>query len=113
MKKINLLVFCLFVFLNQAFSQIFKTDTLQYKGNTNKHINIVILGDGYTASEQIKFNADAKKLIDYLFKQAPWSNYVNYFNVFTIEVISLESGVKHPKTSSECSNSSTVSNPDN
>ena len=113
MKKINLLVFCLFVFLNQAFAQIFKTDTLQYKGNTNKHINIVILGDGYTASEQIKFNADAKKLIDYLFKQAPWSNYVNYFNVFTIEVISLESGVKHPKTSSECSNSSTVSNPDN
>jgi len=98
-----------------AGAQVFQVDTLQYRGNTDKYINIVILGDGYTAAEQNKLAADAEGLSDYLFGQAPWSNYAGYFNVFAIRVISAQSGAKHPNTSTDCNTASPlvpVSNPD-
>ena len=93
-------------------AQIFKVDTIQYQGSKDKFINIVVMGDGYTAIEQDKFLMDASKMTEYLFSQAPWSNYKAYFNVFAIEVISEESGVRHPNTASDCSSANVpVSNP--
>lgn len=100
--------------LNFGNAQAFQVDTLQYKGDINKCINVVIMGDGYTIDEQDKFFADATNLSNYLFAQSPWSNYVNYFNVFAIRVISSQSGTKHPNTSSDCNMASPpvpVSNP--
>ncbi len=95
-------------------AQIFQVDTLQYKGASNKYINIVIMGDGYMEAEQNHFIADATYLSNYLFAQSPWSNYMNYFNVFAIKVISAESGTKHPNSSGDCASASPsvpVSNP--
>lgn len=107
------LIFCIFLILNQiASAQVFKVDTIQFQGNKDKFINIVVLGDGYTVDEQPKFLMDATKMSDYLFSQAPWSNYKAYFNVFAIEVISPESGVRHPNNASDCSSANVpVSNP--
>lgn len=93
-------------------AQVFKVDTLTYNGDIGKYINIVILGDGYTSTQQATFKADAGKLSAYLLTQVPWSSYADYFNVFAIEVISADSGAKHPNTAPDCSGTSVpVSSP--
>lgn len=95
------IVFC-FTLLNSALAQSFQVDTLLYNGDGDKLINIVILGDGYTATEQTNFIADANNLMNHLFSQVPWQNYKNYFNVMAIKVISAQSGIRHENTASDC-----------
>ncbi|MBC7884394.1 MAG: T9SS type A sorting domain-containing protein [Saprospiraceae bacterium] len=101
-------IFCptLVLFGFCCMAQTFKTDTISFNGNPDKFINIVIMGDGYTATEQAKFRADASSLSTYLFNQPPWSNYKSFFNIFAIEAISEQSGTKHPYTASDCSSAS-------
>ena len=114
MRKIVLPVLLLLLQSNFGKSQSFRLDTLQYKGDIEKYINVVIMGDGYTAAEQTTFIADAKSLFKSIYTQVPWLNYTNYFNAFAISVISEESGAKHPNTASDCNLASPtvpVSNP--
>ena len=82
-------------------SQVFETYMLRDNGPSDRRINMVIMGDGYAASDQNKFETDAASLINYLFTIPPFSNYENYFNVYAIKVISPESGVKHPGTATD------------
>lgn len=112
MKKL-IYAFVAFIFtINFSKSQLLKVDTISFKGDVNKYINFVIMGDGYTLTEQDKFVSDARKLTDYLFTQSPWLNYKNYFNVFAIRVVSAQSGTKHPNTANDCSTDPVpVSNP--
>lgn len=76
-------------------------DTIVYNGNSDKHINFVILSDGYTTNELSKFVIDATKFKDYFFSETPYSNYKNYFNVFIIKVPSNQSGASHPGTATD------------
>lgn len=85
-----------------GYSQSFTIDTLQYRGPMDKYINIVIVGDGYTAAQQLRFKSNATDFSNYFFAQVPFANYRNYFNVFAIEVISVDSGVTHHHTASDC-----------
>ncbi len=87
-------------------AQVFKVDTLQYNGNCKKFINMVFLGDGYTAAQQDSFKLHVGELQKSLFGQTPWKEYINYFNVFAVEVVSNESGAKHPNTAADCANAS-------
>lgn len=112
MKKIILAYFVSVFFMSNA--AVFKVDTLIYKGNTNKYINFVILGDGFTSAQQATFVANALSVSNAFLLQSPFSEYKNYINFFAIEVISAESGAKHPNTASDCSSASPlvpVSNP--
>lgn len=88
--------------MNLSNAQEFEVETLKFSGNNDHYLNILVLGDGYDATEQSKFISDSKKVIDYLFSQAPWKNYSNFFNVYGIKVISEQSGVNHPKTATDC-----------
>ncbi|UQB68276.1 M64 family metallopeptidase [Epilithonimonas zeae] len=111
MKHIYLL--CL-LFYTISFGQIFDLVPLIESGAKDKRINLVILGDGYTASEQSTFLTDATFVSNYLMNKAPYSNYKNYFNVYALKVISQESGVKHPGTASDVSEPVIpISNPNN
>ncbi len=65
-------------------------------GPTDKRLNIVILGDGYTSSEQTDFNADAVNMMNFMLGASPLSSYSTYFNVFSIFTASIESGSDHP-----------------
>lgn len=87
-------------------AQVFETDTLQYQGSPDQFINLVMMGDGYTANQQNGFVAAAQGLSNYLFTQEPFASYRRYFNVFAIRVISAESGVVHPGTAGDCSGAS-------
>lgn len=111
MRKTLLAIITFITFMQSSNAQVFKVDTLKYSGNVDEYINLVIMGDGYTASQQDTFISDAGKLSTYLLNQSPWSNYKGYFNVFAIRVISAESGTKHPNNASDCGSGIPVSNP--
>lgn len=105
----------LFLMISQlCFSQVFETVPLIQNGPNSKRINMVVLGDGFTAAQQTNFIADATTLVNYIFSKAPFAQYRNYFNVYAIKVISLESGVKHPGTATDVTEPVfAVSNPNN
>lgn len=67
-----------------------------YTRDVPNRIDIVILGDGYTAEQQALFAADAKALADGLFALSPYSNYKNYFNVVGVFGDSAQSGASQP-----------------
>lgn len=67
-----------------------------YTYDLPNRIDIVIVGDGYTAGQQALFAADAKALADGLFALSPYSNYKNYFNVVGVFGDSAESGADRP-----------------
>ncbi|MCB0397889.1 MAG: T9SS type A sorting domain-containing protein [Flavobacteriales bacterium] len=113
MKKIYALILTLSGLCSTLRAQTYDVDTLQYNGDINQYINIVILGDGYTSAELGKYSNDAADFMNgFLFSQSPFKEYKQYFNVFTIKVPSPESGIKHPRTASDCS-SLPASNPNN
>ncbi len=114
MKKLFLLFFSAYCCCANA--QTFKVDTLQYKGDVDKYINFVLVGDGFTAAEQGSFINQSKDFVNKFFAEEPFSAYRNYFNFFAIRAISPESGAKHPNNLAECANVSPKvpqSNPNN
>ncbi|QOW11514.1 T9SS type A sorting domain-containing protein [Kaistella flava (ex Peng et al. 2021)] len=110
MKKI-----LLFLIISQlCFSQVFETTAIFESGSRDKRINMVVLGDGFTAEQQADFIANATSLVNYVFSKQPYAQYKNYFNVYAIKVISAESGVKHPGTATDVTEPIiTVTNPNN
>jgi hypothetical protein len=82
-------------------AQQFDMDTILFNGNPDAHINLVILGDGYTYSELPKFVEDASIFTTTYFNEIPFLNYSRYFNVFLIKVPSNESGASHPGTATD------------
>jgi hypothetical protein len=80
MKIVFTTVIILFLAISSSIGQVFQVDTLQYKGDINKYINFVIIGDGYTSEQQNNFITEANNLSRYLLTQTPWINYSNYFN---------------------------------
>ncbi|MFG3037447.1 M64 family metallopeptidase [Streptomyces sp. NPDC048330] len=62
-------------------------------GSTADRLDIVVVGDGYTASELPRFHADAQKKWEELTAVEPYTTYRNLFNVWTVDAVSNESGV--------------------
>jgi hypothetical protein len=69
---------------------------LREGGPANGRVDVVILGDGYTASEQGRFAADAERAASALLAEEPFATYASYFNVRRIDVISAQSGADDP-----------------
>lgn len=103
MKKI--ITFFLLIFIRVAVSkaQVFPIDTILYHGNISNRVNFVILADGYTSSDLSHFKTDVTGIMNSFFATSPYKEYKNYINVFAIRVASQQSGAKHPKTASDCS----------
>jgi IgA Peptidase M64 len=66
-------------------------------GDPANRLDLVVLGDGYTAGEQAKFAADVATFVTTFFAQDPYKEYASYFNVYRIDAISAESGASHPE----------------
>jgi len=99
---------------SSCFAQSFETFPLLQNGDNSKRVVIAVLGDGFTAAEQAAFTASAQNTINYLFTKSPYTEYKNYFNAYAVKVISTESGVKHPGTSTDVPEPVIpVSNPNN
>ncbi|MCX8044426.1 MAG: M64 family metallo-endopeptidase [Desulfobacterota bacterium] len=57
---------------------------------------MVILAEGYTASQEVQFEQDVDRLITKLFSVTPWKEYRNAVNLYTLFTPSEESGADHP-----------------
>lgn len=73
------------------------------RGN-NGGINIVFLGDGYTASQITdgSYMGDMRNAMNYFFDIEPYNSYRDYFNVYTTVALSTESGIG--TSNNDCNN---------
>lgn len=70
--------------------------TLFESGPPADKVDLLLIGEGYTASEVPKFHADAKRLVDALFAVEPFKSRKADFNVRGLDLPSDQSGVNRP-----------------
>src|SRR5262245_21366268 len=71
--------------------------TIRNNGASDNRVDVVVLGDGYTASELGKYATDVETFVQGMFNQEPLRDYQRYFNVHRVDVTSHESGADHPE----------------
>src|SRR5690606_38059514 len=72
--------------------------TLFENGPAEKKVDLLILGEGYSAAELEKFHADARRMVDTLFNTEPFRSRKADFNVRALDLPSAESGVHRPQS---------------
>ena len=72
--------------------------TIRDNGAAANRIDIVVLGDGYSAADLAsgKYAQNVETAIIGLFSEQPYTEYQRYFNVHRVDVTSAESGADHP-----------------
>src|SRR5215210_4672570 len=89
---------CLFAVLSFASAAAAEpVQTIVNNGDPANRVDIVILGDGYTAAEMSKYQSDIQQFVQSMFQQEPLKEYQRFFNVHRIDVVSAESGSDHPE----------------
>jgi hypothetical protein len=73
--------------------------TIIDNGDPQNRVDIVVLGDGYTAAEMSKYTTDVQQFVGSMFQEEPFKEYQRFFNVHRIDVVSAESGADHPENS--------------
>jgi IgA Peptidase M64/Secretion system C-terminal sorting domain len=97
----HILPFVLFFSLQCIHAQVFDVEAIKISGDDDKRINLVILSEGYQASELAQFKTDATNFVNTMFNQSPFKEYASYFNVHIIKVPSNDSGADHPGTATD------------
>ena len=69
---------------------------IHYSGPSEKKVDLLIIGDGYTAAEMAKFEADARRMTAHLFTVSPYKERADDFNVWALAVPTAASGVPRP-----------------
>lgn len=72
-------------------------ETIVGNGPSTHRVDIVVMGDGYTASELAKYRSDVQAFVDALFAVEPFKEYRSYFNVHRVDVTSNQSGADIPE----------------
>jgi hypothetical protein len=70
--------------------------TVLANGTTQTRYDMVILGDGYQAHEQTKFDTDVLTFLTGLFQKQPYQTFAAYYNVHTVFRASVDSGADRP-----------------
>ena len=69
---------------------------LQKMGEPATKVDLLVLGDGYTAAERGKFEKDARGFMEALFSTSPFREHQKDFNVWGLCPAAEESGVSRP-----------------
>ncbi len=69
---------------------------VQESGPSRDKVDLLLLGDGYTAAEMDKWHEDARRLTETLFAQSPFKERRADFNVWAIDTPADESGARRP-----------------
>lgn len=69
------------------------TTSLYNSGPYHGRMNIVIIGDGYTANQMGDWHNDARSVFNGIMTDSLFSSLRNYFNVFRMDIASTQSGV--------------------
>ncbi|WP_052404740.1 M64 family metallopeptidase [Bacillus rubiinfantis] len=70
-----------------------KVVPLQVTGPAKDRLNLIILGDGYTAEEMDKFQQDVERNLNVQWSVEPFRSYRYYFNVYMVQTPSKDSGI--------------------
>ena len=70
--------------------------TIQASGEPATKVDLLILGDGYTAAERGKFEQDARRFTEILFARSPFREHRTDFNVWGLCPAAEESGISQP-----------------
>ena len=68
----------------------------QESGDPSEKLDLLILGDGYTAAERGKFERDARRLLDVLFGTSPFKERRRDINVWGLCPVAVQSGISRP-----------------
>jgi hypothetical protein len=71
---------------------------IEKNGEPANKVDVLLLGDGYTARERGKFERDARRLIEILFATSPFRERRREFNVWGLVPAAAESGISRPST---------------
>lgn len=66
-------------------------------GTPAEKVDLLVLGDGYTAAEMDVYHAAVEKVVEDLFSFPPFSDRKADFNVWAIDVPAVESGISQPR----------------
>ena len=72
--------------------------TIQKSGDPATKVDLLIMGDGYTAAERTKFENDARHFTEILFTRSPFREHRADFNVWGLCPPSDESGISRPSS---------------
>jgi len=72
--------------------------TLQKMGEPANKVDLLVLGDGYTSAERVKFEKDARRFLEKLFDASPFKEHKRDFNVWGLCPAAEESGVSRPSS---------------
>ena len=65
-------------------------------GAPRDKVDLLLMGDGYTAAETEKWHRDARRLTETLFTASPFKEHRQAFNVWAVDTPAEESGVARP-----------------
>jgi hypothetical protein len=71
---------------------------LQKMGDPATKVDLLVLGDGYTAAERPKFRKDARRFMEAVFSTSPFREHQKDFNVWGLCPAAEESGVSRPSS---------------
>lgn len=71
---------------------------IEKNGDPANKVDLLLLGDGYTAAERPKFEKDVRRLISILFSTSPFKEHRTDFNVWGLCPVAAESGISRPST---------------
>ena len=71
-------------------------------GPAANRVDLLVMGDGYTAAQSAQFNSDVSNAITQFFSISPYAEYKNYFNILTLFTASTQSGADHPLYNASC-----------
>ena len=65
-------------------------------GSPAEKVDLLVIGEGYTAAEMPKFHRDVRRLLPALFSEEPFKSRRSDFNVRALDLPSAESGINRP-----------------
>lgn len=73
--------------------------TIRANGPTGNRVDLVILGDGFTAAQIASgaYAAEVEAQVQRLFGEEPYREYAAFFNVHRVDVTSAQAGSDHPE----------------
>jgi hypothetical protein len=72
--------------------------SIQKNGDPADEVDVLILGDGYTAVERSKFESDARRFTAILFGTQPFKDHQKDFNIWGLCPPAQESGISRPSS---------------
>lgn len=97
-RIVKLMTLFFLSFCSLLFCESFPVNEVLINGENYTRINIVFLSEGFTKSQMRLFNQKVDSTMRQIFATQPYREYQYYFNVYSVEVPSKESGSDHPGT---------------